>query len=262
MSTNADALAMFEQKKAAIGIAGNRGLFKSTSPESSSPKPISRQALKPSVSVSKADKNRRPKDSRTPSKPVCYLTLFLIGSCIGISTGLCGFAGAYAAFGKSNGLLSHLWWISIIGATLMIIGVKSQMDSIRDTVFTKKKDGKVVHLRVRRRHEVIMTLAKRVVIGLTIAIAMAMGLHYAILNYKHLLTGVASNGQLAAIPAIGADVFFVLFSAFNTLLMLTITELALRLTQKEGITYQAATIFIPATVCCSLVMFAGSAALL
>jgi hypothetical protein len=260
MSTNADALAMFEQKKAAIGIAGNRSVLKSTFSDSISSNPDSKKSS--SDLTSSIDKNRRPRDSRTPSKPVCYLTLLLIGTCIGISSGLCGFAGAFTAFGKSNGLLAHLWWISIVGTTLIIIGVKSQMDLIRDTVFTKKQDGKVVHLRVRRRHEVIMTLAKRVAIGLIISTIMTMGLHYIILNYKYLLTGTASGSHPAAIPVIGTDVFFVLFSIFTSIIMLTITELSLRLTQKEGITYQAAAIFLPAAICSSLVMFCASTALL
>jgi len=262
MTTNAEALAMFAKKKAAIGIKELEDEKTGSTYNSKFKTSATNRTEKTKVKLKNSTNGRRPKDSRTPGKTVCYIALLLIGTSIGISSGICSYGGAMSIFGQTNNLLNHLWWISIISAIILISGIKSQMDSIRETVFTEKKAGKVVLLRIRRRHEVIITVAKRVATGLLIAIIIGIALHYGIAHYKPLITGATPasvisdiSKKTSAVPSLGSDVFFVLFTMLATLIMLIAAELSLRITQKEGMPHQASAIFLSATIFSSLTMY-------
>ena len=187
----------------------------------------------------------RRRNPRPVNRPLFHLTHLILGSAIGSLVGYHGYLIARLLFGAKSAILGHLWWLTIGCGIGAMIFIKSQMDSIRETVYVKRIEGKLKQIRVRRRHEVVMTLVKRAAIGLLAACAIIALLHYGILHFRSEIRGLGS-GQL--IPTVGEDVFMALFALLMTSVTLAFCELTLRATQKEGFPYIALWLFIPASV--------------
>ncbi len=187
----------------------------------------------------------RRRNPRPVNRPVFHLTHLILGASVGSTVGYFGYLAARGLFGAKSLVLGHLWWLTIACSIGAMLFIKSQMDSIRETVYVKKVNGQLQQIRVRRRHEVVMTLVKRALIGLLAAAAIVVILHYGILHFRSEVRGL-SNGQL--IPAIGEDVFMAFFALVLASASLTVCEMTLRATQKEGFPYIALWLFIPATL--------------
>jgi len=192
----------------------------------------------------------RRRNPRPVNRTAFYVTHLVLGVVIGTSIGIYSLVGAHWLFARSTPLLSHLWWLDIVLGLVGMVVIKNQMDGIRQTVFIAKVDGKVQQLRVRRRHEVVMTLVKRAVIAALTAVVLLVGIHAGIQHYRAELGDtvgrtVAARGLL---PAVGDDVLLVVFAVATVAVTLTVCELTLRTTQKEGFAYAALWLFVPATV--------------
>ena len=187
----------------------------------------------------------RRRNPRPINRPLYHVTHLILGAALGSCVGYHGYLIARILFGAHSPNLGHLWWLTICGGIVAMIFIKSQMDSIRETIYVKRIEGQLKQIRVRRRHEVVMTLVKRALIGLLAAAAIVGLLHYGILHFRSEVKGLGS-GQL--VPAVGEDVFMALFALVMTAVTLTFCELTLRTTQKEGFPYIALWLFIPATV--------------
>lgn len=193
----------------------------------------------------------RRRSQRPPSPITVHGTLVLVGTALGTFVGLHALMGARALFGTSSNLIDHLpWLVTLLGLALMGV-VKSQMDAIRDTVFLTRRGGETQQVRVRRRPEVIWTICKRGLVALAVGILMLGLIDYGVSRYHGQLGLPAPR---AGLPAVGTDVFLVLYAVGAAALTLLAAEATLRLTQKEGMAHQAVSLFVPAVVVTGLCM--------
>lgn len=193
---------------------------------------------------------RRSKPPRI-NRSVFHGTHLVLGSLIGSSIGFYGLMMARNLFGKSSPVIDYLWFLCILLGFASMALIKSQMDSIRETVYVKRIEGKMQQIRIRRRPEVVFTLLKRALLALLAAFVILGLLHYGILQFKSEVTTASSQGAFF-IPTLGQDLLMSFYALALASIVLGVCELTLRATQKEGFPYLALWLFIPANLAVGL----------
>lgn len=195
----------------------------------------------------------RRRDGRPVNRTVFHLTHVVVGVAIGHLVGINAWLlGRHLFEGKPE--LAHLPWLAIVVGGALMFAFREQMDAIRETVFHRRVDGEVREVRVRRRHEVLMTMGWRLLVALFVAGAIVWGARRFLEGNDDALRLIEPLTAGRGLPPILDELVMAAYAGVAAFVTLVACETTLRATQKQGFPWQATLLFVSAILALGLSM--------
>ena len=194
------------------------------------------------------------KDGRPVNRTVFHISHIIVGFSIGYMVAANALLAVYSLL-KAHALVwKNLWWTSSVMVLVLMFVLREAMDSVRSSVYYEKEQGKLVEVRKRRRHEVMVVLLKRLSVALllgalVLTAVVKVGTWYA--ADLGLLNPLFSGKGL---PPVGSEIGLGIISFLIAAVTLLFCEMILRGSQRYGFPLQVLCLFLPSACGVSFAM--------